>query len=204
MNFQAVFNAPGTYITMRGTPTKYDFQQGQFGPYALGDLVDDAGQSVQVLFSGTKKVALPQQSLLNVPCIWSVKYDANSQDTKAYFQSQVQQGAAPQQAQPQGGQSPPPQAQQPPQNAPQPASGNEKVDWDGKQRREFRSHAVHSATLLVVALAEVNKESRGMSPELVVQMAETYVNYVYNGKETVPNPPGPSEPPVGDDDIPFD
>ncbi len=85
---------------------------------------------------------------------------------------------------------------------------DEPVDWDGKQQREFRSHAIHSATLLVVALAEVNEESRGMSPELVVQMAETYVKYVYNGREAVPNrEPAPDGgyglPPVGDDDIPF-
>ncbi len=81
------------------------------------------------------------------------------------------------------------------------------VDWDAKERREHRGHGIHNATLLVVALAEVNQESRGMSPELVVEMAETYMNYVYNGKESVPEPSnegrGGGEPPVGDDDIPF-
>ncbi len=97
-----------------------------------------------------------------------------------------------------------------PQGQPANAAADKPVDWDGKQQREFRSHAIHSATLLVVALAEVNKESRGMSPELVVQMAETYVKYVYNGRESVPNREpaddgGYGEPPVGfkPDDIPF-
>ncbi len=111
----------------------------------------------------------------------------------------------------QDGQGQQPQGQ--PQQAAAAAIADKPVDWDGKQQREFRSHAIHSATLLVVALAEVSKESRGMSPELVVQMAETYVKYVYNGRESVPNvqgstPPqaadgGYGEPPVGDDDIPF-
>ena len=112
MNFQTAFNAPGQYITMRGIPTKYDMKTGQYGLYALGDLVDDAGQSIQVLFSGSKKVPLPQQSLLNVPCLWSVQYDANKQQTKAFFQQYAngQQQArqpAPQQAPPQP-QGPPP------------------------------------------------------------------------------------------------
>ena len=99
MNLQAVYNAPGTWITMRGTPTEYNQQTpNQYGPWALGKLCDDAGQIAEIMFSGSKKAGLPQTSLLNMPCLWGVKFDANSQKLKALFNSYAQQGAAPPQS----------------------------------------------------------------------------------------------------------
>lgn len=84
------------------------------------------------------------------------------------------------------------------------------VDWDAKELREHRGYGIRDATQLVTTLAEINKDSKGMSPTLVKQIAEAYVQYVYNGPQFEDeNEPvdetqqGRSEPPVEDDDIPF-
>lgn len=177
-------------------------------------LTDDQGASHTVHLYGN---TLPNANMLNQrSCFDLSAFDGQGQGGpyvgyQGFWNSSVQTNQQPAQNQPQ---QPAPQNRQPA-NAPagqHPEDANKPVDWDGKQQREFRSHAIHSATLLVVALAEVNKESRGMSPELVVQMAETYVKYVYNGREAVPNNQGGGQnpswvgddpPPPGDSDIPF-
>ncbi|KKN75843.1 hypothetical protein LCGC14_0377190 [marine sediment metagenome] len=173
-------------------------------------LTDDQGVSHTVHLYGN---SLPNANMLNQRSGFDLSsFDGQGQGG-AYvgYQGFWNSGAQTNQ-QPQGQpRQPTPQSRQPAPQARQPANAqpaDKPVDWDGKQQREFRSHAIHSATLLVVALAEVNKESRGMSPELVVQMAETYVKYVYNGRESVPNREpaddgGYGEPPVGDSDLPF-
>lgn len=167
-------------------------------------LADDQGVSHTVHLYGN---TLPNANMLNQrSCFDLSAFDGQGQGGpyvgyQGFWNNNAQTNQQPQQ--------PAPQTRQPANTQP----ADQPVDWDGKQQREFRSHAIHSATLLVVALAEVNKESRGMSPELVVQMAETYVKYVYKDREAVPNNQGPANwerqpgedgpPPPGDDDIPF-
>jgi len=93
MNLQAVYNAPGTWVVMRGTPTEYNVQvPNQYGPFALGKIADDAGQIAETMFTSGKTAALPQESLQNVTCTWAVKYDANSGRLNSKFNAYAIQG----------------------------------------------------------------------------------------------------------------
>jgi hypothetical protein len=85
---------------MRGTPTEYRPQTpNQYGPYAFGKISDDLGQVAEAMFASGKDAPLPTGSLLNMTCVWAVKYDANTQKLKALFNHYAIQGqAAPPQA----------------------------------------------------------------------------------------------------------
>jgi hypothetical protein len=211
MNWQMVKQAPGSFVTLSVVVTEITHKTGQYGAYALGKVQDGPGQVEPVMFTVAKGKVLPPDLAIGHRIIGAGRYDANTGKTKFYFNSFAQQQVPPQTPAPipnaYGQPTTPIQA--PP--APQPIHVPEKtpVDWDAKELRERRGYAIRDATLLIVALAEINQESRGMTQDAVVEVAETYLKYMYHGKEAVPNPAPANweptdEPPIDDSDmIPF-
>ena len=171
-------------------------------------LTDDAGETHNVILRGN---TLPDAQWLGRRGSFLISaYQGNYQGKpytgySGFWNNNAQVAQQPVSATPQPPQGyPPPQTPNPtppPATAPQAANAKPETDWNAKDLREFRSHKIHDATNIVVALAQVNNDARGMSPELVIQISETFVKYVYNGREAVPNTQG--QPPVDDDDIPF-
>ncbi len=90
MNLQHAKNNPGKFQTMQGTATKFDIQEGDYGPYALGTLKDNLGNEEKVLFAAKKDESLPDRdTCMNSLGIWGVKYDANTGNFKAYYNGPV-------------------------------------------------------------------------------------------------------------------
>jgi hypothetical protein len=121
MNFQAARNAPGQILRMQGIVSNYTVSQGNFGPYGMGDLADTAGEIQKTLITVGKNstVGLPGPECNGLPAMWGIKFDANNQNYKAYFNGYAgQQQVPPQQYQQPAAQAVAPQYQPPPQ-APQ-------------------------------------------------------------------------------------
>lgn len=87
MNFTMCQQSPGQWLMLKGIARRYELKQGQYGPYALGDLEDQTGQREKMMFGGNSDFPLPEQSLLNIPCIYNVRWDANKQSFKASFKA---------------------------------------------------------------------------------------------------------------------
>jgi hypothetical protein len=118
MNFQAARNAPGTFVQMQGVISNYTVTQGNFGPYGMGDLADAVLETQKVLVASSNNSPLPGLECNNQPALWGIRFDANTQKYKAYFNGYAQQGqqqAPSQQYQQPAPQAPAPQYQPPPQ-----------------------------------------------------------------------------------------
>jgi hypothetical protein len=112
------------------------------------------GRKEQIMFAGNDKSPLPQQSLLNIPAIYVVQWDANKQKYKAYFKSFGQEGAPPQ------------QQAAPPQQAP-PA-------------RDDRNTSIERQCV-VKAVAEIAAHRPEMSIEDMMSLAVTFHDWVATG-----------------------
>lgn len=94
------------------------------------------------------------------------------------------------------------------QDTPQPtgqANGKKDVDWDAKELREKRGYAIRDAVLVKTTLASVsNNIATHLSESSIFELAEKFVEYVYNGIDKATNSyqRNPHEEPP-DDDIPF-
>jgi hypothetical protein len=86
MNFQTARANPGKFTKMIGTATKLDIKSGDYGPYGLGSITDTYGESQNVLFASSEKSPLVGDSCLHQPASWAVRYDANTQKYKVYFE----------------------------------------------------------------------------------------------------------------------
>jgi len=126
MNFQMCQQSAGKYLMLSGIATRYEIIDGQWGPYGLGSLRDSTGRTEDMMFASSDKSPLPPQSLLNIPCVYTVQWDANKQKFKAYFKSYANQQQMPNayQAPRQASQN----AQQPPQQPAQSTNQNNAVD----------------------------------------------------------------------------
>lgn len=179
---------------LKGTATRYEIKQGTYGLYGLGDLMDQTSRTEKMMFGSSDKSPLPEQSLLNIPCIYSVCWDANKQKYKAYFNSF---GSAPQIPQRQAPpQQPRPQPQQRPQQAPQ--STNISIE---------RQCAAKSACGVAAARPE-------MTLGATIIWASTILSFIETGKGITtevsdpewpdslplgaPREPGEDEPPAAD------
>ncbi len=170
MNFAICRGTPGTWFTIQGTATKFDLRKGDYGDYGLGSLTDTDGESQDVLFTSKKGKPTPTADCLNRLATYGALYDANTQKYKVMFNSfAVDAPNSSNQA----------QNTQAEQKSSQTAAQG--PDWDAKQLREHRGYAVRDATLLVMQLAEINQTAQGMKPDLVLEIAEKYINYIYNG-----------------------
>ena len=115
MNFQHARNNPGKSEQIQGTAIKFDIKtHAEYGDYALGKMTDNLGETVEMFYAASNDSPLPDKGCMNKLCIWGVKYDANTQKYKAYFN-----GLVAQQLQPQQGQVTPYQPPQRPQTPPQ-------------------------------------------------------------------------------------
>jgi hypothetical protein len=112
----------------KGTATRFEFKQGKFGIYGLGSLQDHTGRVEDMFFASSDKSPLPQQSLLNLECIYNVQWDANKQKFKAYFQSYADQPEMPNAYQQPHQATPPQNTQQAPPQAAQSTNSNSSVD----------------------------------------------------------------------------
>jgi len=117
MNFQHARNNPGKSEQIQGTAVKFAIKAGEFGNYALGKMTDNLGETVDMFYASSDDSPLPDIGCMNKVGIWGVKYDANTQRYKAYFN-----GLVAQQMQPQQGQVTPYQPPQRPQTPPQQAN----------------------------------------------------------------------------------
>lgn len=108
MNFQVAMNNPGKFEKMQGTVNKFDVKTGEYGDYALGEITDNENCTKKVFFAASDDSPLPDKATcFNKLGIWAVRYDANTQRIKVYFN-----GLVAQQLQPQATQQAPPQTAQ--------------------------------------------------------------------------------------------
>ena len=114
MNFQAVRNNPGKYEQMQGTAVKFDIKTGEYGNYALGKMTDNLGETVKMFYASSDDSPCPDIGCMNKLGIWSVRFDANKGQYKAYFNSLVAQQLQPPQGSPQGHQNAPQGTKPPP------------------------------------------------------------------------------------------
>ena len=177
MNFQMCQQSPGQWLMFKGIARRYEVKQGTYGPYALGDLEDQTGRKEQMMFGGNEKSPLPEQNLLNIPCIYAVQWDANKGKFKAYFKSfsNGQQQAAP----------PPASRQQVPPQAPH---GN------GRDQSIERQ-------CVVKAVAEIVKARPNMEPTEALMWCITFHDWIVTGNVGFQKPD--DGPPATDDEIPF-
>ena len=201
MNLQAAFETPGYWQVVTGTPRRYELKSGQYGPYALGTMEDNTGAVVEMMFSGGKETALPPQSLLNVPCLWAVKYDANTQKYKALFKQYAAQGA-PQQAP----QSPPQRPQTPPQAAKAPNVAQTTSNEAYIQREEAKQVSIErqcawKGACQVYSTTPPNEDMNALRAA-VVDLAQAGLHFIQTG-EYSPNYPPPDPSIQEDEDIPF-
>ena len=190
MNLQAAFNGPGNWIRMRGTPTEYNMKEGQYGPYALGKMRDDTGAVVDMMYSGGKDSPLPQRTLINTPCLWGVKFDANTQKYKALFNGFPQQ-SIPQNA-PQTSQAPPQAV-----NAPNPGQTTYSQQEASKQQSIERQCSWKGACVVC--------NGQTVVPYEIVEVAAAGYQFIRTGTipQNLPNPDPSIQEGPPDDDIPF-
>ena len=161
MNFQHTRNNPGKSEQMQGTAVKFDIKTGEFGDYALGKMTDNLGETVQMFYASSDDSPLPDIGCMNKLCIWGVKYDANTQRYKAYFNGFV--GAV------QQGQVEPYQPPQRPQTPPQQSNSPQATQSPGK---DVRAKALEIAAILVAAGKHELIELYGLADFLVDYIAE--------------------------------
>lgn len=89
MNLQHAKNNPGKFHKVRATATKFDVKQGDYGEYALGILRDEMGNEEKVLFAVKEGNILPNISSAQQLGIWGIRYDANTDNFKAYYNGAV-------------------------------------------------------------------------------------------------------------------
>ena len=217
MNWQAVKAAPGQFVTLQVVVTEIKHVDGQYGAYGLGKAQDGPGEVIDCMFTVAKDKVLPPDLAAGHMINGAGKWDANTSRMKFYFNSFAQQQAPPPAQQQAPSPAPIPNAYAGPSPTPSPAASvvapvakvKKETDWGAKELREHRGYALHDACLVLVSLAELNKNTGVLHPEGAIQMAETFLKYRYNGPPAptgpVPNPQwvGEDPPPPGDDDIPF-
>ena len=167
MNFQTVRNNPGKFIQMQATAIKFDIKTGEYGNYALGNIIDTTGENQKVFFAASDDSPLPDVSCKQQLAVWATRFDANTQKYKVYFNGFVQQqptGAQPAQVPQTASQGSPQMPQAPPQatNAPQ------GTDTDA------RSIAINIASKLVTTGQHTPAELYGL--------ADCIVDYIQYGK----------------------
>ena len=74
---------------MRGTATKFDVKDGDYGFYALGTFKDELGSEEKMFFAVKKGDTLVDVATAMQLCLWGIKYDANTDNYKAYFNNLV-------------------------------------------------------------------------------------------------------------------
>lgn len=167
MNFQVAMNNPGKFEKMQGTVNKFDVKTGEYGDYALGEITDNENCTKKVFFAASDDSPLPDKATcFNKLGIWAVRYDANTQRIKVYFN-----GLVAQQLQPQATQQAPPQTaqgQQQPAQQPNPALP---LPESGKQARAL---AIDIAARLVAGGKHATVELYGL--------ADFIVDYIQTGK----------------------
>jgi hypothetical protein len=160
-------------MPIEGMATKFDLKDGQFGPYALGTVKDLTGESVKVLFASKDNAddpndnkPLPDTGCVNRPALWVGVFDANKKQYKVLFSYYTGTSTS-----------------QTPENAPK--EGNEQGPeyWDAKNLRDQRGARVRDATTFICTMAEVSNSANGLNPELIPEIAEKLVQYVYNGPQ---------------------
>lgn len=189
MNWNHSRNNPGTWQTMRGTATRYEPKIGQFGDYALGDITDDLGESVQVLFGSNDKSPLPGPQCIGSLAIWGGLYDANTQKYKVMFNSYAQGQQPPaQQASP-----PPQQAYQPPapQQAPPTPPQHRQPPQDPTRVSIERQCAWKAACY--IAATRVQEDGRGMSLADIEEYAHMGAAFMATGRTKYFNPASPQQ-----------
>lgn len=183
MNFAMCQQAPGQWLMLKGIARRYEFRQGQYGLYALGDLEDQTGRKEQMMFGGNDKNPLPQQSLLNTPCVFAVQWDANKQKYKAYFKSFSN-------GQPQAA---------PPQAPRQQAAQSNGRDQSIEKQCTWKGSCDVVAAMITAQMAEVNTLAG-----IKFALADLCVlghDWIATGN--VGGQPADDGPPPSDDDIPF-
>lgn len=197
MNWTHCRNNPGTWQTMRGTATKYDTKTGQYGDYALGNITDDLGESIQVLFGSNDKSPLPGAQCVGHIAIWGGLYDANTQKYKAMFNNYAQSQQPPAQQAP----APPQQAYQPPAPPQAPAAPpqHRQPPQDPTRVSIERQCAWKAACRIAAGAGDMTLpdiEEHALAGAQFMATGQTkYFNPNYN--------PDPQQVPEGDD-IPFD
>lgn len=208
MNFQTARSAPGTIVQMQGIATTWDYKpQGTYGPYALADILDTAGETQKVLISGSSQSVLPGPEVQNQPGLWGIKYDANTQKLKGYFNGYAQQGQAPQTQAPPPQQALPPQSQLPhqaPQNYSQ-APQNQPQSTQAPQGGRNATGVSIERQCVVKAVCEVAGRREFTLPEVLNWCVELH-SWVETG--TIPYSQLASANPIQDsapsgDDIPY-
>ncbi len=162
MNFEQSRANPGKWVTMVGTATKLDIKTGDYGPYGLGSITDTYGESQGVLFASSEKSPLVNVSCLKEPASWAVKYDANTQKYKVYF-NQFQQGL------PKGSAGP-----GPPQGPQQPRQATKAPVTD-------KDHMIIRQTAGKVFATLYANRSENMAFDGFVADCEAFTQYVING-----------------------
>lgn len=202
MNLQAAYEAPGQWITMKGIPTEYKYNsQGQYGPYANGKLRDQQGAVVDILFGVKKGMVLPE-NLLNIECIWGVRYDAHKQQYKALFNQYASKGAAPQQI----------AAPMPSQNAPAPSQSAPQPHQNAPQQAippgRSRDATGVSIERQAVVKAVLGSHQCPADPGMIIKWCCILHKWVETGQD-IPVQAEPycvqddQGPPINDEDIPF-
>ena len=189
MNFQEARNIPGKFVSILGTAIRFELKEGNFGPYGLGDIRDANGEEQGVLFASSDKSPLPSTTCVNQMAGWGIKYDANTQNYKAYFnglvgqnQQQPQQRRLASQQRPSAA----PQSQKPPQG-----------DVQVQIRRGNALNAVMSATDLPCDMISDYLKAGVVFIETGVWNLLSQ-NQALNSEQTEYDEPSPS-----DDEVPF-
>ncbi len=177
MNFQTARNSPGNFVQMQGTAVKFDIKSGEYGDYALGSITDNTGFNQKVFFAASDDSPLPDDSVKGQLANWGVKFDANKQKFKAYFNGYTQQQA-------QGHQDAAQSGSQDPQTPPQGTKAGQGVD--------YTAQFLQCATRLLDVMEHLTHATGTFTPP---------------ARPTQPSGPNPDhvgddpEPPT--DDIPF-
>lgn len=183
MNLQHAANNPGKFHEMRAKATKFDVKEGDYGLYALGTLKDELGNEEKVLFAVKKGETLVDAATAKQLCIWGVKYDANTDNFKAYFNSTVAK-----QLQGQQGAQQPAQSTNPQYNAPQ---GEKEPGW-----------GIVLRTRVVCAYIASGKEPLAEDVEYWMEYIKTGIDASLPGNKPTENQ-SEERRPATDGDIPY-
>lgn len=206
MDWQHVKAAPGQFIKLQVLITEISHQSGQYGPYALGKAKDGPGYIEQALFTVKKGAIFPSELAAGHLINCAGKFDANTSDMKVFFDSYAQNQSPPPNSYPPAAtpaqQTPPPPPQQPP---PPPQSTNVPPPT-----RDATGISIERQTC-VKAVGEIfHGAGDKVNLGIVVKVLCALHKWVTDGQDipTMGAEPADwadtSQPPAGDDDIPFD
>ena len=179
MNFQQVQQANGQNVTMFGAITEFKgegINPNSGKPFKKVTIVDANNEKHTVTLRGT----LPDLSIQGQRTQFDIStYSGNYQGQpytgySGFWKSTAQVNQQPQPTAPQ-------QAQQGPSQPAQKPNDTQKVDWDAKDLRNARMNSLNNATLFITKLAEVTQNATWLSREQISKVANSFVDYIYNG-----------------------